>query len=261
MKSKIIRGLLFGGLFVVATLAVIHDLATAKENAPAAVDKNGSVDEGEEFCATEHDRRRIEANEKVFAKQRKALPLNSQGGGAITVHFHIIHDGRDGIVSDETINEQMRILGSAYRRYGFSFDLGSVERVYQPQWFNACQAYQVEFEMKSALRVGSADDLNIYTCWPAGGVAGWGTFPMWYSANPLFDGIVLHYGYLPGGYKTQSTPYNTGEVSIHEAGHWLGLYHTFQGGCDGDGDFVDDTPYEAAPAPFCPISCPIEHAG
>jgi gliding motility-associated-like protein len=77
------------------------------------------------------------------------------------------------------------------------------------------------------------------------GVAGYAYFPS--SHGDPEDGILLEANYMG------SSPANTG-VLIHEMGHYLGLYHTFQGGCGNndctqDGDRVCDTPPDNSTAP------------
>ncbi|RYG99187.1 zinc metalloprotease [archaeon] len=107
-----------------------------------------------------------------------------------------------------------------------------------------------EHDFKTALHQGDMSDLNVYTVIDSG-LLGFATFP--FDGNPVMDGVVLNYATLPGGSKV---PYNLGATAAHEVGHWLGLYHTFQGGCKDNkkgGDLVEDTPAEKTPAFGCPV--------
>ena len=57
---------------------------------------------------------------------------------------------------------------------------------------------------------------------------------------------------MPGTSDTYADRYDLGYTLVHEAGHWLNLEHTFYGGCNAKGDFVDDTPAERTPTSRLP---------
>ncbi len=173
-------------------------------------------------------------------------------GGVIDVHWHVINKGlrvRQGNLTQASIDSQIAVLNAAYASTGWSFNLATVDRTTNTSWYRVTPGSAAETAMKSALRIGSADDLNIYSANIGQGLLGWATFPQDYAAKPSMDGTVILHTSLPGG---TAVPYNEGDTATHEIGHWMGLYHTFQGGCSAQGDLVADTPAEASPAFGCP---------
>jgi hypothetical protein len=173
-------------------------------------------------------------------------------GGTIDVYFHVINNGSSlsqGNVPDSQITAQIDVLNDAFASGGWTFNLVSVDRTTNSSWYTAGYGSTAEKQMKAALRRGTADDLNLYSNNMGGGLLGWATFPSDYRRKPSMDGVVVLFSSLPGG---SAAPYNLGDTGTHEVGHWMGLYHTFQGGCTTKNDYVDDTPAEKSPAFGCP---------
>jgi hypothetical protein len=181
------------------------------------------------------------------------LEEHQDRSGPVRVAFHVIYrtvsGGTQGNIPQSWIDAQMNVLNNAYAGTGFSFTLVSVDRTNNRQWFSLQPGSSREGQMKSALAVSPTTTLNIYTCQPSQGLLGWAYFPWDFPESSYWHGAVILYSSLPGG---SAAPYNLGDTATHEVGHYLGLYHTFQGGCSGNGDFVSDTPAEASPAFGCP---------
>jgi len=156
-----------------------------------------------------------------------------------------------GDVPQSQIDAQIDVLNdtfagtesSAAADTDFTFTLAGVDRFYNNTWHKdgASSKY------RSQTRQGGANALNIWLVnFRYLGIA---QFPWDYAKNPKTDGIRVHFGSLPGG-PIQN--YNLGETATHEAGHWLGLYHTFQGGCTELNDEVADTAAQSTSTNGCP---------
>ena len=184
---------------------------------------------------------------------------NARGAGTVTikVYVHVItNTAGQGDVSDTQIANQIAVLNSAYAGLDkvngatplgipantpFRFVLAATDHTKNNTWYTVGYGSSAETQMKSALRKGTAKDLNLYTANIGGGLLGWATFPFDYASSPKLDGVVLLNASFPGG---TAAPYNLGDTATHEIGHWLGLYHTFQGGCSSTNDSVSDTTAE-----------------
>ncbi len=182
-------------------------------------------------------------------RAQPAAPAAAFAGATIDVYVHVITDGTNGKVTTKQISDQIAVLNAAYSSAQFSFRLAATDTTVNSRWYSSLRSgSKNEKDMKKALRRGTMGDLNVYTAKLANNLLGWATFPK--ATYDSYDGVVLLDSSLPGG---SATNYDEGDTGTHEVGHWLNLYHTFQGGCTGSGDQVDDTPAEASPAYQCPV--------
>lgn len=223
-------------------------------------------------CSTRHvDEIEMDEVNRHAANHGRALGRqgNSSGGGneaariypdgsiSIPVYFHVVYRA-DGVgnIPESRLDAQIAAMNEhfsgldtpVYRgaaaNTSFRFvKAGLATRTQNDAWYAAGYGSAGQTAMKNALHTGTADDLNFYTN-SGGGDLGWATFPNEYAGAPLQDGVVCYWATLPG---STYVPYNEGDTGTHEVGHWVGLYHTFQGGCTLPNDGVADTPLERSP--------------
>jgi hypothetical protein len=155
------------------------------------------------------------------------------------------------------IRDQIRVLDESFNgRTGgantsFGFDLVGVTRTTNQQWFEGVSVdFSIELAAKAALKRGGPETLNIYTV-DGGPYLGFAYFPSIVGSSfENLDGVVVDWRTLPGG---SFAIYSEGDTATHEVGHWLALFHTFDGKCGSKGDYVADTPAEFGPAFNCPV--------
>jgi hypothetical protein len=223
---------------------------------------------------------------QLLRQQVNSFTKKAAGIIYIPVVFHIIHNEGLENISQAQIMDQIRILNEDFRRKngtaGFSADAASAD-------------IQVEFRLaqydpngnkhdginrvKSTLTTNAGDNVKALSYWnstkylnvwvvktinsasiPNGGtILGYAQFPWQLSSQGATDGVIVRsdqIGVVGSGQFSQG-----GRTLTHEIGHWLGLFHTFQGGCEGgtasdcdtDGDQICDTPPVSTSSTGCNV--------
>ncbi|KAG6812312.1 hypothetical protein H0H92_003485 [Tricholoma furcatifolium] len=175
------------------------------------------------FCGSSNPTQELLQTVQNSISKTKFPGLRTESAKTFTVpvNFNVFYDEdnpSDGNLSDALVIQQMDVLNTYFNAIGLSFELQN---------------------LAPGIHISSRENSE--------GLAGWAAFPWDYANDAQNDGIIMDYHFLPGG------PF-VGQIGAHEVGHWLGLLHTFQGGCESPGDYVDDTPAERSPASGCPAS-------
>ena len=205
--------------------------------------------------AREPDLGEVHAELPAFAKGKAAKNFRQ----SVPVWFHVVSDGAIGNISNTVIQEQMNVLNLAFAGFyggvntGFSFRLAGVTRTNNAAWHYAGIGGSDAHAMKRTLHHGGPETLNIYAT-TAAAYLGWAYLPdiVTKPGQEYLDGIVVDWESMPGASATYAGRYDLGHTATHEAGHWFNLEHTFFGGCNAKGDFVDDTPAQKGPTSGCP---------
>ena len=259
LRTTTVLALVLGGAAAAVTPAAAAaseaDCATtAPANAKARPGAAGHHDPNHLTAAQVRSR---EADLAAALRERAARGPSVLATVTIPVVVHVIAENTTragGYIPDSMIHAQIAVLNDAYNggtvggaTTAFAFTLQAITRNVRPAWYPIVDGSSAERTMKSTLRRGGKETLNIYTGELSDDLLGWATFPQ--RRLNTYDGVVVLAESLPGG---TAGIYSLGDTGTHEVGHWLNLYHTFQGGCSGQGDQVSDTPAEASPAFNCP---------
>ncbi|KAI0110545.1 metalloprotease [Hypoxylon sp. NC0597] len=215
------------------------------------------------ICGTpEPTEQQMAASQAMLAREREMRAkgeFRTLRSISVNLYFHVVASGNsvdDGYLTQQMVDDQLDVMNADYGPHGITFNLVSTDWTVNSNW----AADGDELGMKRALRKGTYSDLNVYLLGNlGGGLLGYCYFPDDVSQGSTefyLDGCTVLAASVPGG---SAAPYNLGGTVVHEVGHWMNLYHTFQGGCRDPGDSIDDTPAQASASSGCPVgrdSCP-----
>lgn len=188
----------------------------------------------------------------------------------LPVVYHVIHDGSKGLLTQAQVENLHMQMNTAFENAGYfdqgtgadteiQFCLAKRDPMGLPSigvtWTESSLTDMVieddDLNLKSLSRWDPTCYINVYIVFEISSsvfgdrVGGYAYFPSVHGSN--IDGIVIETKVAGGDPASAST-------LVHEMGHYLGLFHTFEGGClnqdcQQQGDRICDTPPDNSTAP------------
>jgi PKD repeat protein len=257
---------------------------------------SGTLAWGQHRCATDLHWARTCASAPALARAanqweqawavQDQTPPQRRNVRKVPVVVHLIQSNSQVRISDARVQSQIDVLNEDFRRLNADTNLippaflavsadteiefclattdpngcptNGINRVISPA--NAIHDDNQEAQLKALIQWNPRMYLNMWVPEDVPGLLGYATFPAALNFSPQLDGVVINGGYFGRGFGTPTSAFDQGRTVTHEVGHWLGLFHTFQGGCAGNsastcataGDGVCDTP----PTSNANFNCP-----
>jgi hypothetical protein len=276
---------------LLVALALFPTIAMAQEAPPPVIEVGGQAfGTWEEYvnselfrtlglrCATRTDSTSIlqrPASDCDF-NSTTIQPEYEPGGGLlyqIPVVVHVIQNtSGQGNISNAMIESQIDVLNEDFLAlagtlgqngndaqvhfYLAQFDpngnpTNGITRTTNNTWFNDSGDYW------TSLNWNPTRYLNIYTNTASGALGYVPGLPQGGIVGQTSDRVVVLWSAF-GRNAPIGPPFHLGRTATHEVGHYLGLFHTFDGGCgtpcNTAGDRICDTNPESGPVFGCPFS-------
>ncbi|KAJ4290351.1 hypothetical protein N0V90_010567 [Kalmusia sp. IMI 367209] len=169
--------------------------------------------------------------------KRSLSTLQTRALTQIDAHVHVLVSNKPDTPPKAVVQKKIDFLNSNFKPWNYHFNLKSVETTVNTEW--AAGIDNDKQAKTKALHKGDYQSLNVYMVEGAGSglcsLPAAGTGPI---SQATLDGDGC---FVPWGPSTNSS------TLTHEVGHWMGLFHVFQGGCD-SADGCDDTAPQEGPS-------------